>query len=222
MHASTSTTILAALAAALLGLAVPGQAATVTATNTNGGVADGSSFTRDVTFTAGDLGGQTIITDLDVTIDFAKISAGCIPFLDEIEFVLTGPAGTNFTLISNSINTAIVAADNFDTFDSGFANFDGAVTFDQSAAPPVDFDPNLIPSGTFRPDDDTQGSLNLFNGESALGTFTLFIQDDFTGGPLRFDAFTVTLTTAAVPEPTAALGATAMLGLAALRRRRGA
>ena len=220
MHFSLPSTA-ALVAATLLGLAAPADAATVSATNSIPGVADDSSFTRDVTFTAGDLGGQTIITDIDVTIDFAKFSNTVVlaPFYNQVEFVLTSPSGTNFTLISNSGGTEIVADDDFITFFQGSGGYDGVVTFDQSAAQPVDFNRNQIPSGTFRPDDDTLNSLDLFNGESALGTFTLFIEDDSFGNPLRFDSFTVTLTTTAVPSPTAALGGLAMLGLTALRRR---
>jgi MYXO-CTERM domain-containing protein len=222
---SPSSAVAAVAAAGLLGLAAPGQAGTISKTNTTGGLADGSSFTRNITFTAADLGSETIITDLDVTIDFAKYS-NTVPGwsgLADIEFVLTSPAGTSFTLVSNKDGTEIVAADAHDSLDAVFStNFDSAVTFDQSAAQPVNANRKTITPGTFRPDDATQGSLDLFNGESALGTFSLFIEDDYAGNPLRFDAFTLDITTtaAAVPEPTAALGATAMFGLATLRRRR--
>lgn len=194
------------------------HAGVVTATNSTDGFFDNTSSTRTFTFNLADFGGgSTTVADVDISIFFAKsndssfvpeggtISPG-FPFLREIEFVLTSPAGTSFTLISNAGDTELVPADSFASFGIGSNGFKGTILFDQSAANPVDVNPNVLSAGTFRPDDDTLNSLDIFNGESAVGTWSLFIEDDAGGQVLSFYEATLKITTEAstsvVPEPS--------------------
>ncbi len=228
------------------------QAAVVTKTNSNGATIDGNGFSatsalRTVEFTAADFGGDpTIIVDVDIAITFAKevVDPLLDPFayFNEIEFVLTSPGGKNFTLISNAGGTELVPFDSIPSFDIGNpgAGFSGTVVFDQSAAAPVNTNPNEISAGTFRPDDDTLNSLDYFNGDSAVGTWTLFMEDDFgplyfppfpplgSPSPLVFTEFSLTITTASassnpIPEPSSllifGLGIGAIVGGHWLRRR---
>jgi len=221
--------------------AAPAAAGVITKTNSTDGFADFSHITRGVNFLAGDFGGDpTTVADVDVTIYFAKSGAdgflaegdplpGDPPFFNEIEFAIQSPAGTWFTLIANNGLTEHVPLDNFETFAFVAAGpFRGTIVFDQSAAQPVDFNPLVIPSGTYRPDDHTANSLDIFNGEDAVGTWMLFIEDDTGLDGLSFYEFSVTITTAVapVPEPgTLALFGVGAAGLALLchrRRRRAA
>lgn len=229
----------ATAAGALFGLAMLGAApaGAVTATNSTTGFADNSNFLRTVTFLAGDFSGSSLITDLDVSITFAKhdgesfISEGSAtatstPFFNEIEFVLTSPSGTNITLISNDGDTEIVAADNFESFNSGGTNvFSGTILFDQSASNPVDVDPDQVQAGAFRPDDDLAGNLDSFIGEDAVGVWTLFIEDDVGADGLSFYEFSVIVNGGGqqqgVPEPmTLTLFGAGLLGLGLVARRR--
>lgn len=209
-------------------LVAPASGSVVTQTNARTGFFDSSSGTREVAFNVLQFADSPVITDIDLSVSFAKsndnsfvaqgedVSSGT-PFLNEIEFVLTSPGGTSFTLISNDGDTEIVAADDFETFENGADGFSGTIVFDQDAAEPVDLTADLLTAGTFRPDDDTEGSLDLFNGESALGTWTFFIEDDVGSDGLSFYAFTLTVTT--VPEP-ASLAILGFAGLGLLKRRR--
>ena len=82
--------------------------------------------------------------------------------------------------------------------------------------------PNNLTSGTFRPDDNTSNSLDIFNGESALGTWSLFIEDDVGADGLSFYEYTLSITTEAqaVPEPTSAVVIGFAGSLLLMRRRR--
>ena len=237
------TTCIASLALSLLVSAVS-QAAIVSKTNATFGSFDGTYGYRDVVFDVADFAGDpTIVLDVDVSITFAKPKVSDLflgdlpPGYNEIEFALVSPAGTTFTLISNPGGVELVADDFFETFSTGAdgASFSGTILFDQSASDPVDIDPNSIPSGTYRPDDDTLNSLDVFSGESAVGTWRLFVEDDTAPfdpffdppSPLEFTSFTLTITTAfasndPIPEPSSvavfSLAAVGM-GLGVLRRR---
>ena len=210
------------------------QGVTVSQTNSTTGFFDSNSGTREVVFNAEDFSGTSgIVTDVDVSISFAKsndnsfvaqdqeITSGT-PWHNETEFALTSPTGTSFTLIGNAGGTEIVTVDSFDSFNIGSIGFQGTIIFDQDAATPVNATPEGPTAGTFRPDDNTANSLDIFNGESAVGTWSLFIEDDVGADGLSFYEYTLTVTTvpAAVPEPTSAM----VLGLAGslllMRRRR--
>jgi hypothetical protein len=225
------------LAMSMALFAVVGEGAVVTKTNSTDGFFDNTSGTRSVSFAAGDFGGDfTTVLDVNVSISFAKSNNNSfvpetgsftpgISFLNELEFVLTSPAGTQFTLISNAGDTELVAADNFESFGAISAGFKGTVLFNQSALFDVDVLPNLLVPGTYRPDDDTANSLNIFNGESALGNWTLFLEDDGNFDGLSFYEYSVIITTAAapVPEPSSLLlcgMGGSLLAWGAARRRR--
>ena len=234
------TTCIASLVLSLLVSAVS-HAAIVSKTNATFGSFDGTYGYRDVVFDVADFAADpTIIVDVDISITFAKDTNifSDPPGFDEIEFVLISPTGTKFTLISNVGGVELVGLDNFSSFDPGDpgASFSGTIHFDESASETVDFDKDSIPTGTYRPDDHTLNSLNVFSGESAVGTWSLFIEDDEAPfdpffeppSPLEFTSFTLTITTASasnnpIPEPSSvavfSLAAVGM-GLGVLRRRR--
>ena len=249
------TTCIASLALSLLAGALS-HAAIVSKTNATFGSFDGTYGYRDVVFDVADFAGDpTTIVDVDISITFAKPKViitdpfdpnffyDDVPRFNEIEFVLISPDNTNFTLISNvelptdDTYKELVLDDSFATFESGAvgASYSGTIDFDESASKSVDFDKDSIPTGRYRPDDDTLNSLNVFENESAVGTWRLFIQDnlgplqDFgVESPLEFTSFTLKITTASashspIPEPSSlavfSLAAVGM-GLGVLRRRR--
>jgi MYXO-CTERM domain-containing protein len=208
--------------------------ADTTATDATPGLFDGSSGTRTVTFTGFEPGfGTGTILDLNISINFAKADgesfdppfSDLTAFFDEIHFHLTGPDGTVVHLIE-SLSWDI---------GTGLGAFDGTITFDDEAALVVNFGPGPF-AGSFLPTG--PGALSDFDGLSALGTWTLFIQDDFALDALRFRSFTLDIATerlvevptdptdgnGRIPEP-AGLG---LFGLAVLgivrrfRRRRAA
>ena len=172
----------------------------VSQTNSTTGFFDSSSGTREVVFSAADFSGTTgIVTDVDISISFAKSDDNSFvpqggqlgtgtPFHNETEFALTSPTGTSFTLISNGFGIETVPADSFASFNVGStgSSFQGTILFDQDAAAPVNADPSNLTSGTFRPDDNTSNSLDIFNGESGLGTWSLFIEDNVGADGLSF------------------------------------
>ena len=208
----------------------------VSQTNSTTGYFDSNSGTREVVFNAEDFSGTSgIVTDVDISISFAKSDnnffvpqggqlGSFTPFHNETEFALTSPTGTSFTLISNVGGTEIVPADSFASFNPGGtgSGFQGTILFDQDAAAPVNADPNNLTSGTFRPDDNTSNSLDIFNGESGLGTWSLFIEDNVGADGLSFYEYTLTITTEAqaVPEPTSAVVIGFAGSLLLMRRRR--
>ena len=187
------------------------QAAIVGANSIPGNF-DASSGTRIITFTGAEAGfGSGIIQDLNAVINFAKADGENFdppfpletPYFSEVVFRLTSPNGT----VANLINA--------DSFNLGSRPFNGTITFDDLASNVVNFDPNLIQPGTFRP----ISPLSAFNGESALGTWTLFIQDTASQDSLRFRSVQLAVETQAIPTP-ALLPGLIGLGVAALRKRK--
>lgn len=209
-------TCLLSLPIALLAMAGSLRADTITATNSTPGNFDASTGTRSVTFTGAEMGfGTGTILDVNISINFAKADGqsfdppfpGGVPFYNEIHFHLTSPDGTVVHLIEPG------------SWGAGSGQFDGTITFDDEGALVVNFGAAPV-AGTFRPTG--PGAMSDYDGENALGTWTLFIEDTVGLDSLRFRNFTLSVET--VPEPTG-LG---LLGLGALglvrrfRRRRNA
>ena len=201
----------------VLGSVAPASAGVITLTNSTPGLFDASSGTRSVTVTGAELGYDTgIITDVNISINFAKADGesfdppypGGTPFHNEIHFHLTGPSATLVHLIEPN------------SWGAGSVQFDGTITFDDAGALVVNFGPDPV-AGTYRPTG--PGTLGDYNGELALGAWTLFIQDTVGLDALRFRNFDLEITTEAAPVPEPAsllLLGSGIAGAFARRKRR--
>jgi hypothetical protein len=168
---------------------ITAHAGAIVLTNDTAGYFDGSSGTRLVSVTGAEPGfGTGTISSVLVSINFAKADGesfdppfpGGSPFYNEISFSLTAPSSTDVNLIA------------INSWGTGSGQFDGTITFDESALNVVNFD--LAPvAGTFRPTG--SGSLSDFISQSALGLWTLNIGDANGGDALRFRSFSLTINT---------------------------
>lgn len=197
--------------------ALPAHSAIISSySNTTYGVFDGSSGDRSVTVTAADVApGAGTLLDVNITIEFSKCGGAVIgetgsacvdggfSFNDEIVFQLTSPNGTIINLVEE--NT-------FSGQEPGAGRL--SIIFDDEAIDPIGG--SAIVAGSFIP----VQALSAFDGESAIGVWTLTLVDTFTDDPLEFFSFTLRLA-ADVPEPiTLSLLGAGMAGMAVLRRRR--
>lgn len=214
-----------ALTAVMTVSALGAQASQLTATNSTFGAFDNSRATRSLV-----IGTGGTVRDVNITLDFAKCDdpaatgAGCPSgaeeYAGETFFYLVSPLGTRVDLVWTYSNNAAGAeagsTKSTGTYDLNQSNGRRVqVTFDSEAATAVG---PVLGSGVFRPEE----LLSLFNGENALGTWTLGLGDSVGGDPLSFFSATLDITTgSAVPEPgSLALALGGLFGLAATRRRK--
>ncbi len=197
--ARTRPFLVFALAFVVLAFPAWAEAQTVTRSNSTDGFADRSEITRDVTFPTTDFAFGAFVSDVVVTLDFAKIAdnasnytCGPPPTTDgfnehnqELYYRLTSPEGTTISLISAGSYTAI----------SGFGG-EVVVTLSDAASSPVG---GAVPtSGTFRPSQ----PLSTFDGEDPEGTWTLTIGDTVLADANCFYNVDIAVT---VVSPTAAI-----------------
>lgn len=220
--------ITVALTGSLL-LAPLSQAGIISVTDSVFDSVDNAFNTKTLSFSAGDFTGSDIITGLTFTVDFSKCgdsvaSSGCTggssnPYANEIGFALRSPFGTIISLIENNGDNELFETGNYDTFISGSSNLSHIVTTFSDTGAALG---SLPASGTFAP----EGSLAAFNGESGIGAWTFFYEDDVGSDPLGIHSITLNIETSGpdtgtVPEPgTLAIFGLGLAGLGFSRKKR--
>ena len=181
----------------MFGLAFTAQAQTVTKTYTapSSISVDGNgtyAFTLpSVNFAAADFTpGNTIVSDVNVQISWAKTDGSCTApgtgnsFHNETNFRANGPTGNQVILVQPN------------TYTGGGTISTVSTTFDQAAATVVG---GVNPtSGTFRPNN---GNLNTYNGLAALGNYSISAGDTAGGDPLCITGYSITVTAVADTTP---------------------
>ena len=201
-----------ALGVVLTALGASANASVITVSDTFSPVVvvDASSATRTLL-----VGSGGAITDVDVFVDFTKCDSpinsngDCVgtgfSFNGELGLAVTSPGGTVVNLVCNGSNCSP------DTYSGSTPGARVGVTFDDEAATAVGG--SSLVSGTFRPAE----LLSLFDGEDALGTWSITISDNVGADPASLNAWTLQITT--VSEPAVlSLMALALLGFAMRRR----
>jgi hypothetical protein len=199
----TRPVLVFALAFSVLAFPAWAEAQTVTRSNSSDGFADGGfgvvgEITRDVTFPTTDFPSGAAVSNVVVTLDFAKtddagggVNCGPPPTAtntgaanQELYYRLTSPQGTTIDLISAGTYTAVFGLGG-----------EVVVTLSDAAATAVG---GAVPtSGTFRPSQ----ALSAFDGQNPEGTWTLTIGDTRREDPNCFYNVDIAVT-ADSPMPT--------------------
>ena len=167
------------------------SAATISKTNSTDGSADNSTLARTVTFSTADFVAGAVVSDVNISVNFEKISGTCpshdggFPFNREIYAFLTSPANTQVTLIEDNKDSGGSGA-GYTYSSSSIYGGDVTVLFNDSAGTAV-AGQEAPASGSFRP----VQPLSAFNGEDPIGDWTLTIGDSGAGDPLCFYEFTL-------------------------------
>jgi hypothetical protein len=201
--AGTRPFLLCALAFSVLAFPAWAEAQTVTRSNSTDAIVDGGEVTRDVTFLATDFASGAVVSDLVVTLDFAKVASdGAAPMCgpppvnglppvnfaehnEEVYYELASPAGTSIDLISAGTYTAGLG-------------FGGQVQVELSDAASSPVGGTVPTSGSFRPSQ----PLSTFDGEDPVGTWTLTIGDLFGADAHCFYNVDIAVTADSPTTPT--------------------
>ncbi len=149
--------------------------AQVTKSNTTPGSVNGFQDSRDITFTAIDLGGCTSMSDVNVSINW---EGGTDPIMEDFAMRITSPAGTSVDLVYDIWGAFDPSAPN-STYENPSMDDFGPLTttFDDEAASPAEG--TVVPAtGSWQP----QEPLSAFDGEDGTGTWTIEFSDDLDNG----------------------------------------
>ncbi|MEM6297165.1 MAG: choice-of-anchor D domain-containing protein, partial [Bacteroidota bacterium] len=146
----------------------------VTKSNPSSGSVDGGTVDRFISFSAGDFSGTTNVTDVNLRITWSGLGMGPIAFTEEMALRLISPSGTTVDLVQDA--QGVITGDNTQVVTyPGIDTFSATTTFDDEAGVPTN---NTPETGSFQP----QNSLSAFDGESAIGTWTIRVGDGSTAG----------------------------------------
>ena len=198
----------------MVSMSVQGAVTVVSQDFTTGGVIEVDVSTSLHNFFVGAPAGGTI-TDVVISANVTGSGDSINPdgtlngsgtaYFGELSLILFSPTGTSLELVSEGTwdnSTSSVALADLFFSDSGSAQ------------------EGTFASGTYAP---TGGSLSIFDGEFAQGTWGIQIGDNVAADPKSLNGFDFTVTTSAsaIPEPSTyplLLGASAFI-IAASRRR---
>ena len=154
---------------------------------------NGNTNTHIINFTAGDFGGCTSLTDVDISINW---QGDPFPVAEQIAVSVQSPTGTIVHLIFDTSGILTGNSLQQPTYSSSFVSWPSIVTtFDDGGIP-------ILPSatapeaGSFIPNQPLSG----FNGENPVGNWTITYSDaiDHNFGPGFEDGFTVNMSTVSV------------------------